>query len=62
MLQLTFNPRLTLTGFRTTRARTIAVHVRYNYFVLFFAVLCTVTTGMTHDKFRVFLENANDSG
>ena len=29
MLQLTFNPELTLTGSRTTRPRTIAVHVRY---------------------------------
>ena len=29
MLQLTFNPGLTLTGFRTTRPRTVAVHVRY---------------------------------
>ena len=28
-LQLTFNPGLTLTGLRTTRPRTIAVHVRY---------------------------------
>ena len=30
VLQLTFNPGLALTGFRTTRPRTIAVHVRYN--------------------------------
>ena len=29
MLQLAFNPALTLTGFRTTRPRTIAVHVRF---------------------------------
>ena len=28
MLQLTFNPGLTLTGFRTTRPRTIKVSVR----------------------------------
>ena len=29
MLQLTFNHGLTLNGFRTTRPRTLAVHVRY---------------------------------